>query len=54
MEASQAGGLGYWRERSNSGVNRIFDAWPYVGLIAAVLFGVAVMGVFSMLLVLTR
>ncbi len=45
MEASQAGGLGYWRERSNSGVNRIFDAWPYVGLIAMTLTE-AVLGIF--------
>jgi Protein of unknown function with HXXEE motif len=34
VEASHAGGLGYGRECSNSGVNRIFDAWPYVGSIA--------------------
>ncbi len=37
-------------------VRHVHSGWPspYVGLIAAVLFGVAVMGVFSMLLWLTR
>lgn len=37
-------------------VRHVHSSWPspYVGLIAAVLFGVAVTGVFSMLLWLTR
>jgi len=37
-------------------VHHVHSSWPspYVGLIAAVLFGVAVMAVFSMLLWLTR
>jgi hypothetical protein len=37
-------------------VRHVHSGWPspYVGLIAAVLFGVAVMGVFSMLLWLNR
>jgi len=37
-------------------VHHVHTGWPspYVGFVAAVLFGVAVTGVFSMLLLLTR
>lgn len=37
-------------------IHHVHTGWPspYVGLIAAALFGVAVIGVFSMLLWLTR
>jgi hypothetical protein len=37
-------------------VHHVHTGWPspYVGFIAAVLFGVTVMGVFSLLLLLTR
>jgi hypothetical protein len=37
-------------------IHHVHSGWPapYVGVLAAVLFGVAVLGVFSMLLWLTR
>lgn len=37
-------------------VHHVHTSWPspYVGFVAAVLFGIAVMGVFGMLLWLTR
>jgi hypothetical protein len=34
VATSHAAGFGYWRESSDSGVRRIFDVWPYIGLIA--------------------